>query len=197
MSPCDVPLWCHKSLQTRSSTQSIPLALFPSLLYPTSSINCFVFETQNIWNCPPFPTLLLADHLPTALSLILTSIYIFIHSFVYLFSLYIKIIYMFLYVLHLIPNELQSSPQSIPPPSKDSSTCTLLSLHTITATTTTTTISSVENGPWGLLPDLICQPIHQNCKQERDQSRSLMQSYNYLETLRRTNTWHLFCVSLP
>ena len=24
------------------------------------------------------------------------------------------------------------------------------------------------HGPWGLLPDLICQPIHHNCKQERE-----------------------------
>ena len=52
-----------------------------------------------------------------------------------------------------------------------------------------------EHGPWGLLPDLICQPIHHNCKQERDQSRSLMQSYNNLETLRRTYLAPLLCLA--
>ena len=52
-----------------------------------------------------------------------------------------------------------------------------------------------EHGPCGLLPDLICQSIHHNCKQERDQSRSLMQSYNNLETLRRTYLAPLLCLA--
>ena len=47
----------------------------------------------------------------------------------------------------------------------------------------------------GLLPDLICQPIHHNCKQERDQSRTLMQFYNNLETLCRTYLAPPLCLS--
>ena len=129
---CDVPLWCHKSLQTLSSTHSIPLALFPSLLYPTTSINCFVF-----WNCPPLPTLLFTNHLPIALSLI-THMYLFIHSFVCLFSLYIKILQTCFYMYSILSlMSFNPLPRAYLPPEhtstyKDSSTCTLLSLHTAT-----------------------------------------------------------------
>ena len=64
--------------------------------------------------------------------------------------------------------------------SKVSSTCTLLSLHRAAITFTTIAAINVirkEHGPSWLLPDLICQPIHNNCKQDRDQSPTLVQSY--------------------
>ena len=84
-------------------------------------------------------------------------------------------------------------PQSIPPPIQG-----FLHLHPALPAYSNSNNNNFirkEHGPWGLLPDLICQPIHHNCKQERDQSRSLMQSYNNLETLRRTYLAPLLCLA--
>ena len=81
--------------------------------------------------------------------------------------------------------------------SKDSSTCTLLSLHTATTTTTTTTISSTKSMVHGdsYLTSSVSLSIHHNCKQERDQSWSLMQSYTNLGTLRHTYLAPLLCLA--
>ena len=75
---------------------------------------------------------------------------------------------MFIYVLRIIPNEFQSSPQSIPPPIQG-----FLHLHPALPAYSSNNNNNnnnnndfirKEHGPWGLLPDLICQPIHHDCK---------------------------------
>ena len=88
-------VFCHKSLQTLSSTHSIPLALFPSLLYLTTSMyfRPKIFEIVHLYQL-----CCLQHHLPTALSLM--------YLFICLFSYYHNIIYILLYVLHLIPNDI-------------------------------------------------------------------------------------------